>query len=96
MLENLDAHQIARWKAYEIVNGPLDRTWDSEILAQIHELLQMQLKMAAQSKKDIVKVKRPWRTHQDEETEQEKAEREAREKQATLKAMDMALGFKDE
>ncbi|MGW6790063.1 hypothetical protein [Streptomyces chartreusis] len=42
--EVLDRHtsrEIAEWQAYERYAGPIDRGYDREVLAAIHEQLQM-------------------------------------------------------
>jgi hypothetical protein len=49
----LSARQFSEWMAYEKAFGPIDRNYDQEMLAQLHELLQVnnQLTGAAITKK---------------------------------------------
>jgi len=80
MLENLDAQEIADWGAFEHVEGQLGRQWDREILARILEAT-----LAQGGVKDP-RVGRPWRTFEEEKTEEEIAA----EKAAVVAALDAA------
>jgi len=41
MMSRISAHQYREWMAYERAAGTLDLTYDREILAQIHEVIQV-------------------------------------------------------
>lgn len=95
MLATLDSHQLARWRAYEVVNGPLDDTWTQEVLARIHEMLQMQY---TRDPEKIHPIQRPWQLKKEklseEELEKKKTEEE-KKKAATVTALDEALMKQD-
>lgn len=41
LLDRIDAKEITEWMAYELVTGPLDSKYSDDMLANIHEQLQM-------------------------------------------------------
>jgi hypothetical protein len=41
MMASITALEYKEWEAYERATGPLDETWEREILAQLHELIQL-------------------------------------------------------
>lgn len=86
MLLHLDAVELADWKAYELVEGRLDNSWDREILATILEVL-----LANRGVKDP-RVGRPWKDFTPKKTE----EQEEAEKLAAIASLDKALGFEPE
>lgn len=49
MLSQMTSNQLSEWKAYEMVAGPLDRKFDQEVLAHIHEQLQLANFLSGQS-----------------------------------------------
>lgn len=40
MLTRMTSRDVAEWRAFEIVNGPVDSGWRDDVLAAIHEQLQ--------------------------------------------------------
>lgn len=95
MLATLDAHQLARWRAYEKVNGPLDDTWSQEVLARIHEMLQVQY---VRDPDKIHPIQRPWTIPKEKLSEEQLAKQKADEeakKAATVTALDEALMKQD-
>lgn len=53
MMASLSAREYKEWEAYERAVGPLDQSYEREITAQLHELIQMnnQLTGASLTKK---------------------------------------------
>jgi len=41
MMASMTAREYKEWEAYERAFGPLDREYDREMLAQLHELIQI-------------------------------------------------------
>lgn len=43
LLDSLTSHELAEWQAYEMVSGPIDRSWSDEALAssveKLHDLM---------------------------------------------------------
>lgn len=40
MMASMSALEFREWQAYELATGPLDRAYEREMLAEIHELIQ--------------------------------------------------------
>lgn len=88
MLRNVDAQELRDWQLYEASEGPLNDKWDREILAQMHEMMQVQI---TQDSKKINKIERPWMSYEPRKTTEEIAAEEEREKQATIEALNRAI-----
>lgn len=86
MLEVVDAEEIARWKAYEIVTGRIDDSYSREMLARICDLLMMQMV----KKEDFEPTPRPGRPEEKKLTPEE----EEAEKLAVTANLAAALGAK--
>lgn len=41
LLSKIDAHELAEWEAFEVVNGPIGREYSDDMLACIHEVIQL-------------------------------------------------------
>lgn len=73
LLAKWDSNDLSEMMAYEEFAGPLDSTWDSEVLGQIHELLQQLLIITIDvnskkpSKQKVHHIPRPWWTPEPEE-----------------------------
>lgn len=84
MLSEIPAKLVNEWKAYESVNGRLDRTWEQHALSMIDVRLQqaLQVQLAANSKKGKTKYKvtpleLPWE-HEKAEADRNKPKLPAR------------------
>lgn len=67
MLRSVTSRELAEWRAYEFVNGPVGPQYEQEALASIHEMLQQVARLlVAQNAKDeddipaIVRYPRPF------------------------------------
>lgn len=99
MLAALDAQELNDWRTFELSEGPLDRSYEREVLAQILEHLKVLILTTAQreppSSEEWPRINRPY-IEIDEDaplTEDEKDQKEAEEKQATIAGLDAALGY---
>jgi len=66
MLRSLSSVEIAEWRAYELLNGPLGSSYEQNALASIHEMVQQlcRVMIAVNSEDssgvpDIVRYPRP-------------------------------------
>lgn len=84
-MERLSARQFAEWMAYERAFGPIDGWFSREMLAQLHELIQVnnQLTGASLTKRGrknpagkFRKVPRPWRPDLDDDPDEDDDEDE--------------------
>lgn len=57
MLARFSSPELAEWMAYENVAGPVNGQYDSEMLTQIHELIQA----FGSEDGDFETMPRPWR-----------------------------------
>lgn len=77
MLAVMSSKELSEWQAFEEFEGPIGQKHDSEILLQIHELLQLQLSVSTGSGGEgwrVERPRRPWWTPPDpeeDETEEE-------------------------
>ena len=105
VLEKHTSRELEEWMAYERVVGPVDSSWDQEVLAQIHELIQFQLDVTlrANGVKKGWKVeppRRPWDQEQptgDAPVQTEEQKQAAREEfQRTLEERNRRRGITNE
>lgn len=77
-MERLSARQFAEWMSYERAFGPIDGSYSKELMAELHELIQVNnlLTGASLTKKGrknpagkFRRVPRPWRPDTDGEPE---------------------------
>jgi len=92
LLQTMSSRELSEWRAYERFYGPVDRSYDSEMLAQIHELLQVLIQVTVRVNGgegwEPKPVPRPWWTPPvAEETEEQYQTRLARD----LKMFDAEL-----
>lgn len=91
MMERMSARQFNTWRAFELAFGPIDGTWDREMIAQQHELLQLnnQLTGASITKKGgknpagkFRRVPRPWALYEPDHDDVNEDEDETEETEA--------------
>lgn len=74
--------ELSEWEAYEREYGPVNDRWRDEVLAQLHELTQQQMRLLGAAhftdkkhRKNPVpepkRVPRPWVIHEDDEEDQD-------------------------
>lgn len=49
MLSRVDSRELAEWRAYEAVAGPIGTEWRDQVLADIHEQLQSLNRLTGQA-----------------------------------------------
>lgn len=78
ILSWFDSYELQEMAAYEKYAGPFDDSWGSEVLAQIHELLQQHLIVTVDanskkpSKQKVRSVPRPYLTPEDSKEDRKK------------------------
>ena len=76
----MTASELAEWQAYEAYEGPLGQQYNTEMLIQIQELLQLILRVnvissgGKDSQVTFQSVNRPWYEAKEEKTEEVKQE----------------------